>query len=635
MEEQDKLLLTSLQTLKFNTEKQINSLNEITGDILIEICIQFLIKLGHQYKPINTTQKFRIATKISEEIQKNENIKIEISTLINPNPTELRKVLISLFSRLSMSDTQQDEHTKQDTQEERNLNTKKLNKKQIFKQWKQREWIHPALIEEQKNTNFRNYETNIELESKNFQKVLLISNFNQEIKQNLFSSLCRVLDNAQLKRIQYDRQQEKFYTGGNQKDKNILNHDTQIKDMLSKNQLEWHNVKKNQIVRLARQMKENQEQQQQQQQQKINEEQQKQVEKQIPEEKEKTLFELEQQFQQEEQNQEAENNQQKLDLDSIKKQNEEETQELKQKIEEIQKKMEKYEQKKSKMEENINKKEEEIQNYKEASQELQLNIKQINAMIENLEKGGNKGVNQLQSEVSGLQSEIQNIQTEWAKIKTQLEESIEQFQQQIFTKKQKMDQQREKAKRLEHEYFTISQDIKNAYDLKESLRQEVSQLPTSTYGRQRYLKSITEINKNFTKQKEDLQKILEEVTDMERQINSQVSVMNRYFVEFENAFNTDPKKKESLHVQIYKIYDEYRSTFKKTIKLLQDSSQSQIEVRETEGKLEQITAKGYNNSLDKLRKDLEDIKKENNQYLQQQQQLLNYRQQLLQQNKKN
>ena len=94
-------------------------------------------------------------------------------------------------------------------------------------------------------------------------------------------------------------------------------------------------------------------------------------------------------------------------------------------------------------------------------------------------------------------------------------------------------------------------------------------------------------------------------------IDYQLASLDRYYVEFENSYNTDSKKNESLSKQIYKIYKEYREIFDSTIWNLRDLGKKKIEVRNLDVKLDILSSKGYKLGVEKVKHDLQDIKAEN------------------------
>jgi hypothetical protein len=71
----------------------------------------------------------------------------------------------------------------------------------------------------------------------------------------------------------------------------------------------------------------------------------------------------------------------------------------------------------------------------------------------------------------------------------------------------------------------------------------------------------------------------------------QIASLSRYYIEFENSYNADTKKNESLSKQIYKIYSEYRTIFEQTIDNLKELGSKKVEVRGVEERVDLLAAK--------------------------------------------
>ncbi len=134
---------------------------------------------------------------------------------------------------------------------------------------------------------------------------------------------------------------------------------------------------------------------------------------------------------------------------------------------------------------------------------------------------------------------------------------------------------------------------------------------TNEADRSTYVKRITEIMNNFNRQKSEMQKIVKDVKDLEESTTFYSQSLERNQVEIENTYNSDSKKAESQNKQIFKIYNEYRDIFNKTLNNLKEVGKKKIEARELEVKKNLLTAKGFQKSIDKLKFDLQEIKKEN------------------------
>jgi len=72
-----------------------------------------------QFIGIEPSQKYRIANKICDELKKNCQISCDFMIFINPNATEVRKLLIALISKISSMDDSKENNTATMTYEEK------------------------------------------------------------------------------------------------------------------------------------------------------------------------------------------------------------------------------------------------------------------------------------------------------------------------------------------------------------------------------------------------------------------------------------------------------------------------------------------------------------------------------------
>ena len=84
--------------------------------------------------------------------------------------------------------------------------------------------------------------------------------------------------------------------------------------------------------------------------------------------------------------------------------------------------------------------------------------------------------------------------------------------------------------------------------------------------------------------------------------------LERYYVEFENAYNTDSKKNESLSKLINKIFYEYKEVFESTVGSLKEIGNKKIEVRELDLKIDTIAQKRYKENNEKILYNLNEIR---------------------------
>lgn len=109
------------------------------------------------------------------------------------------------------------------------------------------------------------------------------------------------------------------------------------------------------------------------------------------------------------------------------------------------------------------------------------------------------------------------MEQEWDKQKEQLELKIDSFRTQVNEKKEKLEQARDKSKRMETEYTQLIQETRIGYDKKEQLIQEYKKMPKEG-NRGIYVAKIQEITQRYQQQRLELQKIIKEAKQHEENI---------------------------------------------------------------------------------------------------------------------
>jgi hypothetical protein len=138
------------------------------------------------YLSTEPTQKYRIATKITEEIKKSFGGQFDFMMFINPNAADVRKFLIYMVSRLSVQvDSKQGDV--QYSYEERILNERNKYINDALKKWKTADWILPEL-QDYTRTSYKTVMVPLkDLRDGNILRVIPASN--NKIKRNLYSSV--------------------------------------------------------------------------------------------------------------------------------------------------------------------------------------------------------------------------------------------------------------------------------------------------------------------------------------------------------------------------------------------------------------------------------------------------------------
>jgi hypothetical protein len=159
-------LFASLKQTGFTVPETATSVADLNNDDVLSICTQLLEMFGVDttgIKQLGRNQKFRIATKINQELTKHVGTQFELNDLMNTNINNVRKILMLLMSKLSMLDHDNKAVDQQYlSNEERSKKDSLLRKERIWKSWLGKEWIHPSL-QQQKDVKFESHKLRYDL----------------------------------------------------------------------------------------------------------------------------------------------------------------------------------------------------------------------------------------------------------------------------------------------------------------------------------------------------------------------------------------------------------------------------------------------------------------------------------------
>ncbi|CAD8134204.1 unnamed protein product [Paramecium pentaurelia] len=588
MEDQDQMLLKSLQLQGIQIQTQ--SLPQLTCEDLISIFLQFFQLSGTQAFEISSIKSikssFRRVGKIQEMLYP-IGIRIDIQSIVNPNPQESRKIIVSLLSKLSQSN-KKETGAKHLTFEER-LQEEKANYRTNQIQNFFQEWVNPSLcaFPEVEQRFLRLHVLNI------IKKEPLIKQVaNKGVRKYLYHSIVRVMDHhLQKKEVDQPLQERlqliKKMRRSDDPEAVLGQFKGQFQAEAEKN--DWEDIQKGnrQLKRAIKQLKEEDKEEEQARKQKEDENQ--------------GLFNLEIQFQEEvkEIQQEIQDTQEaKSEISAL-------LEDIQTKLIEQQKNYDKLQKKRQKLED-INQKQQDIYSQLQSdNKDKQQELESAHSILQQIEsKKGND------PEIQQLEQEIENIRIEWEKEKILQQNDADELAQQVQDRKLKLEQIQDKMRRLQEENQMIRNQGRVNLEYKEKLLVDLQNQPKEI-ARNQYIKKIVDLKNQLEKQKTEYLKQAKELSQLEDSLQFQDNMINRYCIEIENLINQDPKKSETVVKQIQKQYQDYKIVYKQSAELMRNIGEKRIQIYDTELKMEDILLKGYKKNVEKLRQDLTDIQAEN------------------------
>ena len=147
MEEQDQIIIKSLQSLKLKIDPNTQQ-SDFTFESMMSLIISYLTKLDEDTtsltKQNKSNEKYRSAMKAINLLKKH-GIKAEVPMILNPSPYDTRNFILDIISKSKFIKPADIEKTK--NPEERIIDEIKQHKLAVCKNFIGKDWIHPDLIE--------------------------------------------------------------------------------------------------------------------------------------------------------------------------------------------------------------------------------------------------------------------------------------------------------------------------------------------------------------------------------------------------------------------------------------------------------------------------------------------------------
>ncbi|XP_077368007.1 coiled-coil domain-containing protein 22 [Festucalex cinctus] len=244
----------------------------------------------------------------------------------------------------------------------------------------------------------------------------------------------------------------------------------------------------------------------------------------------------------------------------------------------------------------------ELKQRERQNKELEEKIQLKKSTIDLLPDAENNVV-KLQALVEASAQRVVNLAAQWEKHRAPLIDERRRL------KEMCSDQDMESSKKLSeikllHDKMRVStEEAKKKEELYKQLVRELESLPKDV-SRAAYTQRILEIVSNIKKQKEEINKILSDTKELQKEINSLTGKLDRTFAVTDELVFKDAKKDESVR-KSYKYLAALHENCNQLIQTIEDTGTILREIRDLE---EQIDTENSNKTVANLEKILEDYK---------------------------
>jgi len=218
---------------------------------------------------------------------------------------------------------------------------------------------------------------------------------------------------------------------------------------------------------------------------------------------------------------------------------------------------------------------------------------------------------ELQGMSNAAAQRLLELAGEWEKHRLPLLEQYRKLKDDQINKQDDSKLKLERIKEMRAQMKALVEEIHQKEDHYKQLLDAFAALPQDV-TRAVYTRRILEIVKNVKKQKVDIDKILIDTRNLKKEINNVSDTLGRVFAIVDELIFQDANvKKDATAVQAYKHFASMDENFKKLTKVIEDTGATRNNILNLEAKIEQIQLRTNSLNMERVEKDLDDIKTEN------------------------
>jgi len=216
----------------------------------------------------------------------------------------------------------------------------------------------------------------------------------------------------------------------------------------------------------------------------------------------------------------------------------------------------------------------------------------------------------LQSVVDASAQRLVNLAQQWEKHRAPLIDQYRELKQLNANRVSEAQKQLEEIKSLREKMKEVADEARGKEDLYKQLVVEYETMRKDV-NRSAYTRRILEIVGNIKKQKEEINKILIDTKDVQKEINQLSGKLDRTFAVTDELIFRDAKKDESCR-KAYKYLASLHENCKELINSVEETGLILREIRDLEDQIEMESQKNTATNLERISADFKQMKEENN-----------------------
>ncbi|XP_034937150.1 coiled-coil domain-containing protein 22 homolog [Chelonus insularis] len=232
----------------------------------------------------------------------------------------------------------------------------------------------------------------------------------------------------------------------------------------------------------------------------------------------------------------------------------------------------------------------------------------IDAKIYELMKDPDNSVEKLEEAVEAEKNKLINLATQWEKHRVPLIKQYRDEREKYFAKTSTSQKKLDELRQLREKEKELLEECQQKDQQYYQLMSEVAKLPKDV-NRSAYTQRILEIINNVRKQKDEINKVLGDTREIQKEINVLTGKLERSFTVVDEMIFRDAKNNEASR-KAYKLLATLHSDCSELVKLVEETGATMREIRDLEEQIDAESAKNIEANLERITADLEQMRQE-------------------------
>ncbi|KAG7203758.1 hypothetical protein KM043_013782 [Ampulex compressa] len=215
--------------------------------------------------------------------------------------------------------------------------------------------------------------------------------------------------------------------------------------------------------------------------------------------------------------------------------------------------------------------------------------KKIKARSYDLLQDGEENIKKLEAVIEASTSKLISLANQWEKHRVPLIEKYRQERQKHSTKASASQKKLDEIKLLKEKEKELQEEIRNKDQQYTQLVAEIQKLPKEV-NRSAYTQRILEIINNVRKQRDEINKVLADTREIQKEINTLTGRLERSFTVVDELIFRDARTNEASR-KAYKLLATLHSDCSELVNLVEETGATVREIRDLEEQIDSETNK--------------------------------------------